>query len=105
MNRSIKYLGLVLVMLLGLYPIVELTRVIVVSGVYYFPEMKGQFAAEISIMWILYIMIVPVFLLLNQHRIRNYNKLKTKLLKRKQAGEINVLLPESNSFIKVNLLD
>ena len=105
MYRSIKYLGLVLVMLLGLYPIVELTRVIVVSGVYYFPEMKGQFAAEVGIMWILYLMIVPVFLLVNQQRIRNYNKLKTKLLKRKQADEITVPLPESNSFIKVHLVD
>ena len=58
----IKYLSLLLIMLLGLYPIVELTRVIVVSGTYYFPDMDAQFTLEIVLMWILYLSIVPVFL-------------------------------------------
>jgi hypothetical protein len=63
--QYIKYLGLDLVMLLGLYPVAELTRVIIVSGTYYFPEMHGQFAVEIALMWILYLSIIPVFLFIN----------------------------------------
>jgi len=80
-----KYLGLALVMLLGLYPIVELTRVIIVSGQFYFPEMKGQFAAEIAVMWILYLSIVPVFLLFNNRRLRFYRRMRNELLKRKET--------------------
>ena len=65
MYGSLKYLGLALVMLLGLYPIAELTRVILVSGMFYFPEMQGQLYAEVAVMWILYLSIVPVFLMFN----------------------------------------
>jgi uncharacterized membrane protein len=81
MYRSIRFLGLVLIMLLALYPIAELTRVILVSGEYYFPEMKGQFGAEITIMWAMYVSIIPVFLLLTAHRVRRYQKQKRELLK------------------------
>jgi len=100
MYRTVRYLGLVLIMLLALYPIAELTRVILVSGEYYFPEMKGQFGAEIAIMWLLYLSIIPVFLLLNTHNLRNYRRKREKLLKnsmRKQhlktlaAGESNII--------------
>jgi hypothetical protein len=82
MFRSVKFLGLVLVMLLALYPIAELTRVILVSGEYYFPEMKGQFGAEIAIMWSMYIMIIPVFLAVNSHKLRNYQRRKREIGKR-----------------------
>ncbi len=73
MYQQIKYLGLALIMLLGLYPIIELTRVIIISGEAYFPEMKGQFAAEIAIMWILYLSIVPVFLFVHSRIMRYYS--------------------------------
>lgn len=73
MYQQIKYLGLALIMLLGLYPIIELTRVIVISGEAYFPEMKGQFAAEIAIMWTLYLSIIPVFLFVHSRIMRHYS--------------------------------
>lgn len=85
MYRYIKYLGLTLVMLLALYPIAELTRVILVSGEYYFPEMRGQFGAEIAIMWILYLSIVPVFLFISSRRIRNYRRMKMEILKQNKS--------------------
>ncbi len=103
MYRKIKYLGLALVMLLGLYPIAELTRVIIVSGEFYFPEMKGQFAAEIAIMWILYLSIVPVFLLFNNHRLRNYRTMKNELSKRNEAENSGSLShKEKVDYIRVN---
>ncbi len=87
-------------MLLGLYPITELTRIIIVSGEFYFPEMKGQFAAEIAIMWILYLSIVPVFLLLNNHRLRHYRKMKKEILKHTKEKNISSL----SSVEKVNYI-
>ncbi len=103
MYRNIKYLVLALVMLLGLYPITELTRVIIVSGEYYFPEMKGQFAAEIAIMWILYLSIVPVFLVFNSYRLRNYRKIKKERLKRKDTDIVTGLSPnEKVDYIRVD---
>jgi hypothetical protein len=103
MYRNLKYLGLILVMLLGLYPIIELTRIIIVSGEFYFPEMKGQFAAEITIMWALYLAIVPVFLAINTHKIRHYSKMKRELLKRTEEKGITSLPTEGKeSYIRVN---
>jgi len=55
-------------MLLGLYPVVELTRVIIVGGTYYFPEMRFKFATEITVMWVLYLAIIPVFLMINRQK-------------------------------------
>jgi hypothetical protein len=49
-------------MFLGSYPVIELTRVIVVSGTSYYPEMKGWFTFEIAGMWLLYLSIIPVYL-------------------------------------------
>ena len=72
-------------MLLALYPIAELTRVIVVSGEYYFPGMKGQFGFELAAMWTMYLAIIPVFLLINNHKIRNYRKKRIELLKRVES--------------------
>lgn len=57
-----KHLGLSLIMLLGLYPIIELTRIIILNGWTIWPEMKGCFWTEIAIMWTLYLAIIPVFL-------------------------------------------
>jgi flagellar biosynthesis/type III secretory pathway M-ring protein FliF/YscJ len=103
MYRNLKYLVLTLVMLLGLYPIAELTRVIVVSGEYYFPDMKGQFIAEIAIMWALYLAIVPVFLVFNNHSIRNYRAQRKEALKKAQAKKTSDLEHNANSdYIRVN---
>jgi len=49
-------------MLLGLYPVAELTRVIIINGIRFFPEMTGQFMAEIVLMWVLYLLIIPLLL-------------------------------------------
>lgn len=86
MRQSVRYLGLILVMLLGLYPIAELTRVIVVSGTYYFPDMDGQFIAEITIMWFLYLLIIPVFLLINKQANDSRRKIKNGAEKGKNDG-------------------
>ena len=94
MYRSIKLLGLALIMLMALYPIAELTRVILVSGEYYFPEMKGQFGAEITIMWAMYLSIIPVFLLINNRRLRSYQKKKREILKRNSLPGNNLSLPK-----------
>lgn len=58
-----KGLTLSLIMSGGLYPTVELTRVILVSGTYYYPGMTHYFYLEIAGMWIFYLAIIPVFLL------------------------------------------
>jgi hypothetical protein len=63
---KLRYLPLLAIMILGSYPVIELTRVIVVSGTYYFPDMKGWFALEIAAMWIFYLSIIPVYLLFTQ---------------------------------------
>jgi len=104
MYRRIKYLGLALVMLLGLYPIVELTRVIIISGEYYFPEMGGQFAAEIAIMWTLYLLIIPVFLLLTSGRLRHYRKMKQERLEqlRSENNYNPYLRDKAADYIRVN---
>jgi hypothetical protein len=105
MYRHIKYLVLILIMLLALYPIAELTRVILVSGEFYFPEMKGQFAAEIAIMWVLYLSIVPLFLMINNSRLRHYRKIKMKILKRAQAQRDQSLRStRDGNYIRVNFL-
>lgn len=103
MYRNIKYLGLTLVMLLGLYPIAELTRVIIVSGEFYFPNMKGQFVAEIAVMWILYLSIAPVFMIFNNHTLRHYHQMRKKFLKRKKVEDITALAAGENmDYIRVD---
>jgi|WetSurMetagenome_2_1015567.scaffolds.fasta_scaffold653809_2 hypothetical protein len=103
MYRNIKYLGLSLVMLLGLYPIAELTRVIVVSGDFYFPEMKGQFTFEIAIMWILYVSIIPVFLFFNSHRLRHYRQMRNEILKRNNIENVTELSSNKKAdYIRVD---
>ncbi len=57
-----KILILLIILILGLYPIVELTRVIIINGSL-FPDLKEQFIWEVIIMWILYLLIIPIFLL------------------------------------------
>jgi hypothetical protein len=101
MYRSIKYLGLVLVMLLGLYPIAELTRVIIVSGTFYFPDMNGQFTAEIAIMWTLYLCIIPIFLLINSRKIRYYLRARKETLKRDGRQSLSIS-KENAGFIRVD---
>lgn len=62
---SLKYLSLILIMLLALYPIAELTRVITIDELirHLNPEINiGNFYAEITIMWILYLCIIPAYL-------------------------------------------
>jgi|PlaIllAssembly_1097288.scaffolds.fasta_scaffold1474041_1 hypothetical protein len=58
----LRLLPLLAIMFLGSYPVIELTRVIVVSGTHYYPEMQGWFALEIAGMWLLYLSIIPVYL-------------------------------------------
>jgi hypothetical protein len=63
-------------MFLGSYPVIELTRVIVVSGTSYYPDMKGWFTFEIAGMWLLYLSIIPVYLFftrtsLNKKKVTN----------------------------------
>lgn len=103
MYRNIKYLVLILVMLLGLYPIIELTRVIIVSGEIYFPEMTGQFVAEIAIMWTLYLSIAPVFLVFNNHKLRHYRKMKREMLKQNRAKkDLGLSSGEKVDYIRVD---
>jgi hypothetical protein len=64
LDRNIRMIGLIVIMLSALYPVVELTRVIIVSGTYYLPEMRGHYVAEIIAMWVLYLGIIPVFILI-----------------------------------------
>ena len=66
-DKCMKYILLGLIMALGAYPIIELTRVIGSAGKYYYPEMGGQFLAEIVIMWSLYLAIIPAYLLLVEY--------------------------------------
>jgi len=54
-------------------------------------------------MWILYLSIVPVFLLFNNHRIRNYRMAKNELLKRNEAENNAGLSPkETVDYIRVD---
>ena len=68
-------------MFLGSYPVVELTRVIAVSGTYYFPDMQGWFVFEIAGMWLLYLAIIPVYLFFTR---------PIFILNRKKANESHV---------------
>ena len=63
MKMRLRLLPLLAIMFLGSYPVIELTRVIVVSGTYYYPDMKGWFGVEIAAMWLFYLSIIPVYLL------------------------------------------
>jgi hypothetical protein len=96
MYRRLKYLGLIVIMLLALYPIAELTRVIIVSGTFYFPEMKGQLVAETTIMWVLYLSIVPVFLLFNNRNIRHLRRLRRENLESNTSDVIAGPLTDQN---------
>ncbi len=65
---KLKHLIVVLVMLLGLYPILELTRFITAYmneagevGYYVFPAITPLYIAELAVMWFLYLLI-PVVL-------------------------------------------
>jgi hypothetical protein len=98
----IKYLGLALVMLMGLYPIVELTRVIIVNGQYYFPEMSAQFNAEVAIMWVLYLGIIPVYLIVSNYILRVPSKTKKEALKPVKDRRPSLLLEEKADYIKVD---
>jgi hypothetical protein len=57
-----KYLALMLIMLLVAYPVIELTKLIAVAGPYYWPDDTGMFMAEIAIIVVLYLAIIPVYL-------------------------------------------
>ncbi len=106
MYRQLKYLGLVLIMLLSLYPIAELTRVIIVSGIYYFPGMKGQLVAEVIIMWILYCSIIPVFLLFTSRNIRHYRKWRREFSRQNNNTTIlNSPSEQKSDYIRVRYLD
>jgi hypothetical protein len=61
-NMKTKIFTLLAIMFLGSYPVIELTRVIVVSGTAYYPNMRNWFAVEIAAMWFLYLSIIPVYL-------------------------------------------
>ena len=58
-----KFLIILLVILLTLYPIVELTRVIVISEIILrvHPEIpQSQFITELVVMWLFYLGIIPI---------------------------------------------
>ena len=78
-------------MLLGLYPIAELTRVIIVSGRYYFPDMDGQFIVEIAVMWVLYLLIIPVYLMINNH-------IKSDIQKNRSAMKSDTTRRQDSTF-------
>ena len=49
-----------LVMVLCLYPIVELTRIIVVDGMRLYPDKLPHFIFELAFMWVFYLGIIPI---------------------------------------------
>ncbi len=59
---KLRYLPLLAIMFLGSYPVIELTRVILVDGRHYYPELLGWFIFEIAGMWLPYLAIVPIYL-------------------------------------------
>ena len=56
----IKGLIIALVMCLGLYPVAELTRVVWTISYAYDPGRLSTWVAETIIMWILYLLIIPI---------------------------------------------
>ena len=56
----IKGLIIALVMCLGLYPVAELTRVVWTISYAYDPDRLSTWVAETIIMWILYLLIIPI---------------------------------------------
>jgi len=54
-----KWFIIFLTMIFAAYPVIELTRLILASMVFY-PEMKGYLVFEISFIWTLYLTIVPI---------------------------------------------
>jgi len=57
-----RWLVLLAIMLCGLYPIAELTRIILVAWEWYYPAMGGEFLRELIIMWGMYIGIIPFYI-------------------------------------------
>ena len=51
---------ILLVMVLGFYPVFELTRIIVVDGMRIYPDKLPQFIFEIVFMWVFYLGIIPL---------------------------------------------
>jgi hypothetical protein len=70
--KVLKCLTIFLIMALAAYPILELTRIIVVNGWTLWPEMKGLFWLEIILMWILYLSI-PAIYLVTERTLRRIN--------------------------------
>lgn len=57
-----KWIVLILIMALVAYPVIELTRVILVAGRFYWPEETGMFAVELAVIWTGYLAIIPLYL-------------------------------------------
>lgn len=60
MRTKLYYLFLLFVMLVNLYPALELTRVIVLGGMKYYPFMINNFRLEIVTLWALYLSVIPI---------------------------------------------
>lgn len=58
-----RYAGLLLIMLLTLYPCLELTRLIIINGWTLWPGEGSLFAGEIAFIWTTWLMIIPVYLI------------------------------------------
>lgn len=57
-----RWLVLAIIMLCGLYPVLELTRMILVAWEWYYPAMGGEFIREIALMWLMYLGIIPLYI-------------------------------------------
>ncbi len=81
-SNKISYIivGLLLIMLLVLYPTIELSRMILINGWSLFPELKYSFVMELVIIWICYFAIIPTYLLVMKTKKLGDNESFTKII-------------------------
>ncbi len=52
----------------SLYPPIELSRVIVQSGMYYYPQLKGMLWIEVAVIWFFYLLSIALILAVLYYR-------------------------------------
>jgi hypothetical protein len=108
LKKKARYFTLTIVMLLGLYPICELTKTILVGGLHYYPELSWQFAIELTLMWTMYLSIIPVFVKLsspNLNRLHQFSAARPKNRTEKKPGSVALAESPKEDYIPVKFIN
>jgi len=67
MTKLIYWLFVLIIMAFHSYPTMELTRVIIIGGMKVYPYSIPEFWAEIAVMWLCYLSIIPIAIWLKRY--------------------------------------